>query len=102
MGTVRTTLILGYRWEIFDDEFGSSLLTTVNIVNPNYSFASAGRKLIRLTATDNNSVGNCGGVYEGYVDIIATAEATIATHRHRRQCFAYAVPRQQLLYGALY
>ncbi len=69
----------GYQWEVFDDEFGNTLLTTINTVNPDYSFASAGRKLTRLTATDNNSVGNCGGVYEGYVDIIATAEATIAT-----------------------
>ena len=69
----------GYQWEFFDDDTGSSLLSTSNSVNPNFSYPSAGRKLIRLTATDNNSVGNCGGVYEGYVDIISTADATIAT-----------------------
>ena len=69
----------GYQWEFFNDESGTALLTTSTAVNPDYSFASAGRKMIRLTAQDNNSVGNCGSVYEGYVDIISTADATIAT-----------------------
>ncbi len=69
----------GYQWDFFDDDAGVSLLGTSNSNSPDYSFASAGRKMIRLTAQDNNSVGNCGGVYVGYVDIISTADATIAT-----------------------
>ncbi len=68
-----------YRWEFFDDDTGGSLLGTSSNTSPSFTYPSAGRKMIRLTATDNNSVGNCGGVYVGYVDIISTADATIAT-----------------------
>ena len=67
-----------YEWEIFNDDTGTDLLLTSNSTSPTYTFASGGRKMIRLTALDNNSVGNCGGTYEGYVDIVTTADATIS------------------------
>lgn len=68
-----------YQWEFFDDNSGASLPGISSSTSPSFTYPSAGRKMIRLTAQDNNSVGNCGRVYVGYVDIISTADATVAT-----------------------
>ncbi len=69
----------GWRWEIFDDETGSSLLEVKTGKSPNLTFTNPGRKLIRLIASDRNTVGNCGGQIVHYVDILSTPEAAIQT-----------------------
>jgi gliding motility-associated-like protein len=68
---------LSWRWEIFDNETGTGTPLESNSRNPQHTFSSPGKKLIRLIANDNNTVNNCGGQLVRYVDILPTANAAI-------------------------
>ncbi|WKN40544.1 PKD domain-containing protein [Tunicatimonas pelagia] len=67
-----------YLWEYYDDATGTSLLRTSTNRNSRQVFNNPGDKLIRLTVTDNNSVGNCGGSFEKVITVVETANAAIA------------------------
>ncbi|MEQ9438484.1 MAG: PKD domain-containing protein [Cyclobacteriaceae bacterium] len=68
-----------YKWEFYDDATGTTLLTISSSQFPKYEFMNPGTKMIRLTVTDNNSVGGCGGSIEKLVTIVETANAAIQT-----------------------
>ncbi len=60
---------LGFTWEFYNDNTGTSLLSTSIANNPTFSYSSPGQKLIRLTAEDPTAQGSCIEIYEAYVDI---------------------------------
>ncbi|MEM9832526.1 MAG: PKD domain-containing protein [Bacteroidota bacterium] len=66
-----------YLWEYYNDATGTSLIRTSTNRNSRQVFNTPGDKLIRLTVTDNNSVGNCGGSFERVITIVETATAAI-------------------------
>lgn len=75
---------LRWEWEFYDDETGTILLETKTRKNPSFTYTTPGRKMIRLTANDQNSIygaGNtgCGGQIVKYVDILSTPFADIQT-----------------------
>ncbi len=75
---------LSWEWEFYDDDAGATLLETKTAKNPTFSYSTPGRKMIRLTALDNNAIygaGNsgCGGQIVKYVDILSTPFADILT-----------------------
>lgn len=75
---------LRWEWEFYDDDTGTTLLASRNQRNPTFTFDTPGRKMIRLTALDNNAIygaGNtgCGGQIIRYIDILSTPDADIQT-----------------------
>ena len=69
---------VAYTWEFFDGQDDSyPLLRTSTSRNPTHSYAVGGRKLIRLRATDRNTVGNCFETVERVITISPTSIAQI-------------------------
>src|SRR5690606_3475716 len=69
-----------YTWELYDNDTGTGTpIATSNSQNTTFSYSSGGEKLIRLTVTDAESVGNCGGSIEKKVTIYPAAQATLST-----------------------
>ena len=69
-----------YTWELYDNDTGTGTpIATSNSQNTTFSYSTSGEKFIRLTVTDGESVGNCGGYVEKTVTIFPSAEATLAT-----------------------
>ncbi|ELR69364.1 hypothetical protein C900_05054 [Fulvivirga imtechensis AK7] len=67
-----------YTWEFYDNSTGTGTpVHTSNAVNPIYSFASGGQKLVRLIIRDGNAAGNCEAVYDNFVFISPTLIANI-------------------------
>lgn len=90
-GAIQTTFCIGediyfenltaggyaYLWEFFDDETGTGSLGTSGNASPTFSFNSSGQKLVRLSATDGSVQGSCTVVYEGLVELTASAVSDI-------------------------
>ncbi|MBV6645373.1 MAG: PKD domain-containing protein [Cyclobacteriaceae bacterium] len=71
---------LNYAWRFFDDVTGTTEIGNSTANNPTFAYATAGQKLIRLTASDPNANGNCDIIYEDTVTISPDAVATIETY----------------------
>ncbi len=71
---------VSYTWEFYDGpDTGAPLLATRNENEPVYSYDHGGRKLVRLIAGDNNTVGDCHAVYEKIIDVYPTSVAQIGS-----------------------
>ncbi|WPP50577.1 PKD domain-containing protein [Catalinimonas niigatensis] len=68
---------LRWVWEFYDDDTETTLLQTKTGKHPTFTYTTPGRKAIRLTANDRNSVGNCGGTILKYINVLATPNATL-------------------------
>lgn len=66
-----------YRWEFFDDDAGTTFITTSTQRHPDFAFASGGRKMVRLTARNPTAQGSCTEVFVGYVNITPSLTARI-------------------------
>jgi gliding motility-associated-like protein len=67
-----------YLWEFFDDNTGTTLLSTSNQFEPTVAYSSGGSKLIRVTAINPTAQGACSETYETTITITPTLVATIA------------------------
>jgi len=65
-------------WEFYDNSTGAGApLATDNAVNPIFSYATSGQKLIRLRVHDNNAAGTCEAVYDAVINVSPTLVAKI-------------------------
>jgi len=69
----------GYTWQFYDDNTGTTLLSTSNNHHPTFSYSTGGQKLIRLSVTDNNAVGGCTNSYDLLITISPSLVAKIQT-----------------------
>lgn len=71
---------VNYTWEFYDGpDTSSPLLNTLSNREPTISYDRGGRKLIRLIAGDNNTVGDCHAVLEKIIDVFPTSIAQIGS-----------------------
>jgi len=66
-----------YRWEFYDDAAGTTRIGTSTMRHPDFSFASGGRKLIRLIARNPTAQGSCVQQFDGFVNITPSLTARI-------------------------
>jgi gliding motility-associated-like protein len=66
-----------YTWEFYDDAAGTVLLGTSNQINPQFSFATGGTKLIRLIASNPTAQGSCVEEFTDVVNITPSLAAQI-------------------------
>lgn len=66
-----------YSWQFYDDPAGTTLLGTSTQRNPDFSFASGGSKLVRLTASNPTAQGSCVEEVTGLVNITPSLTAKI-------------------------
>jgi gliding motility-associated-like protein len=67
-----------YTWQFYDDNtgLGSPLSTSTN-TNPIFAYPTSGQKLVRLSVTDQNAVGNCVSIVEKLITISPALVAKI-------------------------
>ncbi len=71
---------ISYTWEFYDGpDTGSPLLATRDEKEPVFSYDRGGKKLIRLIAGDDNTVGDCHAIYEKVIDVFPTSIAQIGS-----------------------
>ena len=69
---------LTYQWEFYDGPDDSyQLLTTKSTKNPVMHYDKGGKKFIRLTVGDKNSIGGCSALVEKVIDVFPTSIAQI-------------------------
>jgi gliding motility-associated-like protein len=64
-----------YRWRFYDDEFGNTLLDERTSFQPNFSYPTGGRKLVRLIATNLTAQSPC---IEEYTDVLNITPSLVA------------------------
>lgn len=67
-----------FSWEFYDNSAGTgNPSSTSSSANPTYSFATSGKKLVRLIVRDQNAAGNCETIIEREVFVSPLVQAAI-------------------------